>query len=368
MQSTHKATAEEWVAGLAMLGVMVGGFWQATQSLSNPTLVDVPHAWADIRSGVGTDLFSKYLDKHLPIREDLIAWANAGRYVLTQGAGDQVRLGRDEWLFSVEELQFYPNAAADQAERVRRVAGISAGLQRKGVELLVVLVPDKARVQSAQMAGGAYPSWYSSRYATVLQGMQSQGVNTVDVFPAMQTAAQTHPLFYRTDTHWNQAGAQLVATLVAKRLSQGGPIAPETQFATTQAAQPNERVGDLLNMMGLAHMPNALRPNPDAERVAQTEKTSAAPAVGLLGDVNMPVVLVGTSYSRRANFHGYLQGALQAEVLNVATDGGGFIQSMADYLKDESFSTSPPQWVVWEIPERVFSAPLTDAEKAALPL
>lgn len=368
MPSTNKATAEEWIAGLAMLGVMVGGFWQATESLSTPTLSDVPHSWADIRSGVGTDLFSKYLDKHLPIREDLIAWANAGRYVLTQGAGDQVRLGRDEWLFSVEELQFYPNAAADQAERVRRVAEVSAGLQRKGIELLVVLVPDKARVQVAQMAGGAYPAWYGSRYASVLQGMQSQGVNTVDVLPTMQAAVQTNPLYYRTDTHWNQAGAQLVADLVAKRVLQSGPIAPEAQFATTHAAQSSERVGDLLNMMGLAHMPNALRPNPDTERVAQTEKTSASPAVGLLGDVSMPVVLVGTSYSRRANFHGHLQGALQADVLNVATDGGGFIQSMADYLKDEAFTTAPPQWVVWEIPERVFSAPLTDAEKAPLPL
>ncbi len=365
----RQATAEEWVAGLAMLGVMVVGLWQAAQALSKPTLHDVPHGWADIRSGVSSDGFSKYLDKHLPMREDLIAWANAGRYVLTQGAGDQVRLGKDEWLFSVEELQYHPQAAANQAARLRRVGEVSVALQRKGIALLVVLVPDKARVQAPQMSHISQPHWYAQRYASLVLGLQTQGVATVDTLPAMLKLAQTTPVYYRTDTHWNQAGAQLVANLTAQRLRAGGTLTPLAPFETTQASAPTERVGDLLNMLGLAHMPNALRPNPDTERVDTTQKTSTqAASMGLLDDVSMPVVLVGTSYSLRANFHGYLQSALQAEVLNVAADGGGFVQSMVDYLKDEAFSAAPPQWVVWEIPERVFSAPLTDAEKAPLPL
>jgi hypothetical protein len=46
----------------------------------------------------------------------------------------------------------------------------------------------------------------------------------------------------------------------------------------------------------------------------------------------------------------------------VARDGGGFIQSAKDYFADESFKVAKPRIIIWEIPERMFSAPLTDAE------
>jgi hypothetical protein len=52
----------------------------------------------------------------------------------------------------------------------------------------------------------------------------------------------------------------------------------------------------------------------------------------------------------------------------VARDGGGFIQSAKDYFADESFKVAKPRIIIWEIPERMFSAPLTDAEKQGLQL
>jgi len=77
-------------------------------------------------------------------------------------------------------------------------------------------------------------------------------------------------------------------------------------------------------------------------------------------------VLVGTSYSLRGNFHGYLQQSLGAEVLNVALDGGGFIQAVKAYLADESFQSAKPRVIIWEIPERAFSTPLTEQESKGL--
>jgi alginate O-acetyltransferase complex protein AlgJ len=46
--------------------------------------------------------------------------------------------------------------------------------------------------------------------------------------------------------------------------------------------------------------------------------------------------------------------------LNTAKDGGGFLQSITAYLNDESYKTSKPKVLVWEIPERMLKAPLTD--------
>jgi alginate O-acetyltransferase complex protein AlgJ len=116
--------------------------------------------------------------------------------------------------------------------------------------------------------------------------------------------------------------------------------------------------------MGLEFVPNVLRPKPDQEIVETTVETASAKepakAAGLFEDAGVPVVLAGTSYSLRANFHGRLQEFLSAKVLNTAKDGGGFLQAMTAYLKDDSFRSSKPQVLVWEIPERMLQSPLKD--------
>jgi alginate O-acetyltransferase complex protein AlgJ len=77
----------------------------------------------------------------------------------------------------------------------------------------------------------------------------------------------------------------------------------------------------------------------------------------------VPVVLTGTSYSLRANFHGFLQQELAAKVLNTAKDGGGFLQAATEYLKDESFRSSKPKVLIWELPERFLGMKLDDEAK-----
>jgi alginate O-acetyltransferase complex protein AlgJ len=47
-------------------------------------------------------------------------------------------------------------------------------------------------------------------------------------------------------------------------------------------------------------------------------------------------------------------------VLNTAKDGGGFLQAITAYLKDDSFKTSKPKVLIWEIPERMLQSPISD--------
>lgn len=363
----EKAPFEVWLAGALMVAVMAVGSWQAAQSLAHPALSDVPSGLDDIRSGVASDKFSKHLDNHLPARSALIATANAGRYLIFQGAGDSVRLGRDEWLFSVEELAYSPQSMAQLNKRVAKVVSLSAALAKRDVTLVVALVPDKARVHERQLSGGQYPHWLANRYPTALQGLRAGGVHTVDLLGVMAPASAQH-LFYATDTHWNQDGADLAAKAIAAQVHATVPDLPPTQFATTAAASQVARVGDLLRLMGLADVPDWMRPNPDQEAVRKTARTSPPAQGGLLDDLSVPVVLVGTSYSQRANFHGALQQHLAAEVLNVAKDGGGFFTSMRTYVSDDAFASAPPRVVVWELPERVFSEPDKDGEAAGFGL
>jgi alginate O-acetyltransferase complex protein AlgJ len=363
-----KAKIEEWAGGLAMLAVMLLGGWQALASLQSPAVQAIPVNQKDFLDGHLTAAWAKGLDHNLPWREQLIGWANAGRYLLTRGAGDQVRLGRDDWLFSVEEIQFDAQAQAHAQARVQMMAQAARALDAQGVKVVVALVPDKVRMLAQHLSASQYPDWYSNRYADLLQTIAHAHVPVVDLRPALQSPPGEPERYYRTDTHWNQLGALSAAQAVAQTVHSIAPGLPTARFETRPEGGNQARVGDLLRMMGLQSMPDLLRPRPDIEQPHTTEKLADGAPVGLLGDVAIPVVLVGSSYSQRANFHGYLQQALGAEVLNAAKDGGGFIQSIQAYLNDDAFRTQKPQVIVWEVPERVFSGPLSDAEKKGLPL
>jgi alginate O-acetyltransferase complex protein AlgJ len=156
----------------------------------------------------------------------------------------------------------------------------------------------------------------------------------------------------------------VVARAVASQVQQLGVSLDTTTFKTTSEAAPVERVGDLVRLMGLQDMPNSVRPMPDQEAAASTSQTSPESAGGgLFGDVAVPVVMTGTSYSMRGNFHGYMQQALSSKVLNTAKDGGGFLQAATAYLSDEAFRASKPKVLIWEVPERFLMTKLDDESK-----
>ena len=94
---------------------------------------------------------------------------------------------------------------------------------------------------------------------------------------------------------------------------------------------------------------------PDRLKQFKTEKQETTDSVlDLFGDASIPVTLIGTSYSANPlwNFHGFLQEALNVDILNAASEGEGPFITMKKYLLDKALETSPPKIIIWEIPER----------------
>lgn len=355
------------LSALAMGGVMLAGLWQVALALMNPaTVADVPGTWADFREGRMTSAFATQLDKHLPARDELIALANTGRYLLTRGAGDQVRAGRQGWLYLTEELRFDEQAQAHLNARVDLMARTSAALKSQGVQLVVLLVPDKARMVAHHLPAQEYPGYNQTRYGDALTALQAHGVAAVDLREALRQRQDDAPVYYRTDTHWNQAGARAAAQAAARAVKAVAPALDVALFATEAQGPQAPRPGDLLRMMGMDRVPDAFRPEADREAPLVTRQTSANAPAGLFDNASVPVVLSGTSYSLRGNFYGFLQEALQAKVLNAARDGAGFIQATAEYLADEAFQQSKPAVLLWEVPERFLTPALDEREKKGL--
>lgn len=363
-QPAHSATntlpsAHVAFVALTFVAVMMAGAWQILAAARNPDGLEFPSTLLDFREGRTTQELEKQLDKKLPARTDLIAGANTLRYLLIGGGGEQVRVGKDDWLFLTDELRYDLDGAASLKARAELLGAAARGLDRQGVKLVIALVPDKARVYAERLAAGRYPEYNGTRYQDGLDALRRQNVITVDLLEPLSTASVRSEIYYRSDTHWNQTGAQVAAQAVARTVSQLGIGLEKTSFRSVENGAAIERPGDLIRLMGLQDMPNLVRPRPDVEAVAVTNQSSAeAASGGLFGDTAVPVVLTGTSYSMRGNFHGFLQEALAAKVLNTAKDGGGFLQAPTAYLMDEAFRSVKPKLLVWEVPERFLSTKL----------
>ncbi|GHF38081.1 alginate O-acetyltransferase complex protein AlgJ [Deinococcus metalli] len=353
------------VTGVAFAATVVGGTLGA---LRGALVTDVQHpvtvTASALLSGRTFHAAEARLDATLPGRSALVATANTARYLTTRGASDEVRLGQGGWIFLASELAPHPDAARHMQQRADLTAQLARVLAARGVTLLVAVSPNKSRVEAAHLSGGALPAWLRAEpgYREYQALLRARGVLTADLLTPMQAAVAGADQYYRTDTHWNQAGARTAARAVAARVRALAGDLPPATFRTT-AAPATPRTGDLLRLMGLHVVPDALRPPTDTEATETT--VSDGGGGGLLGDAPQ-VVLAGSSYGLRGNFEGAVQTALGSAITNVSREGADFSGSLRSYLRDPAFTDTPPRVLVWEIPERFLPLPVAAEDHAPL--
>ena len=358
--SERGARGQAWV----MLAVLAVGFGLgvATLSSAGPRLrLGQAMTPAAFLSGGAAAAVNYAMAHDLPIGGALSAAGGVLRWRLFDSGGPLVTVGCRGWLYLTEELRPWPGGDAAMAARAQALHAVAAGLAARGVALRIALIPDKARIQATGRCGAPYSVQSQARYAAfaaMLAGLPWTDVRTA--YDGVRT-----PVYYRTDTHWNQDGAAIAAAAIGSAID--APIGRDRPFHTAYGAEIG-RAGDLLRLMGLDHAPDLLRPRPDRERPATTAETDPAPDTGgLLDAAPVPeVALIGSSYSVNGNFHGALEQTLATPVSQFAQEGGGFWRAARDYFRGEAFRETPPKLVVWEIPERVVNQPIGDEEATFL--
>lgn len=308
------------------------------------TIVTTPLASAtkNVANGSYQRAYETRFVDGLPSRQWATEVWNAARLAMLGEVNDGAVLGRDGWLFTAEEFTEPADTRDLQTEldRARTMLAVS------GIQLLPVIIPDKARIMRGQLRRGRSVR-FATRYDRALEAVERAGLPVVDLRPALLADDAS---FMRTDTHWSPSGARAVAYVVAAALPDALP--PRTDFTTDlTGTKPFE--GDLLAFINIGAWRAWVGPAPEA---IATFATKAVNAVGgdLFGDVTIPVVLIGTSYSARADFHfeGFLKHALGVDVLNLAEEGNGPFAPMESLLNSDTIESAAPQFVIWEIPER----------------
>ncbi|MCR0982471.1 alginate O-acetyltransferase AlgX-related protein [Roseomonas populi] len=363
-KGAHAAAVFQGAAAILLLAI---GAWQGVAAIASergqerlrPTLNA-----ESFLSGKLTGAVNHVMAHELPADPLLRASGGVFRYDLFGSGGPQVRVGCDDTLFLTEELRPWPGAEAAMAERAAIVRRVRDALSQRGILLTVALVPDKARVKEGKLCGAPHSAQAVARYDAFAEALRGQGVQPILLLRPLVARETQGGAYWRTDTHWSQEGARSAAAAIAAAL-RPLPLSRANTFRTTAAPEETDGPGDLLRLMSLDRVPNALRPAPDRQRVERTEPTeSGSGGGGLLDETPAPeVALIGSSYSVNANFHGALQELLRSTVVNAAKAGGGFAGSAKDYFSGQTFRETPPRLIIWEIPERVVGQPLGQGER-----
>lgn len=282
--------------------------------------------------------------------------------------GPRVRQGCPGWLFIEDELAVYPDAQLHAQTRANTVMQVQRELAQRGIKLLVIVVPDKSRIETQRLCSLYVPPIFAQRVTNWVSSLTRQGVPVLDLTQTLQSVKGD--AFYRTDTHWNEAGAEAAAQATAQHARLLGVTLPAGPSFTVQALAPAPRPGDLVHLAGLDWLPLALQPKDEVvqEHNFVEQAKPATSADDLFGNDDLPqVALLGTSYSRRSNFEPQLEQALGAAVGDFARDGGKFGGSANAYFTSKAFTQTPPKLVVWEVDERDLQSALDKTDTVNVP-
>ena len=337
---------------LSFLGLLVGmGVWstgglQSFQRTEQMTLLNGKLAKAA----------ETHYDEQFPIKRlGTNLWAALDFKLFNEGRPGVV-LGRDQWLFTDEEFKPTANAEQQMQENLALIQGVRDTLRKHGSHLVLAIIPAKARVYAEYIGKQQPASLHDQLYNRFHAQARQANVFAPDLMPALEQAKARGQVFLRTDTHWTPMGAQVAAQTLADAVSRQRLLDGEPQAFITDAGSTAPYKGDLTNFLPLDPLFSDLLPAPDNLQQLTTRPAEADAAGGdaLFADTQIPVALVGTSYSANAhwNFLGALQQALHSDVANYAEDGHGPLLPMLKYLQSDAFKNAPPQVVVWEFPER----------------
>ncbi|GAB3389426.1 alginate O-acetyltransferase [Azotobacter armeniacus] len=300
--------------------------------------------------------FEKHYDAEFPIKRiGTNLWAALDFSLFGEGRPGVV-VGANDWLYSDEE--FKPTAAGQHntLDNQALIQGVRATLAQHNVQLVMAILPAKARLYPENFGEQRPAPLHERLYQNFRRAMGDAGIQAPDLLGPLRQAKAEGPVFLRTDTHWTPYGAQVVAGQLATAIKPTGLLPEMGSVYITETAPGGPHKGDLTNFLPLDPLFEELLPAPDqlTKHSTHAQEESGAGADDLFAETQVPVALVGTSYSadERWNFAGALRQALGSDLVNFAEDGRGPILPMLKFLQSDDFKNAPPRLVIWEFPER----------------
>ncbi|MFT4842697.1 MAG: alginate O-acetyltransferase complex protein AlgJ [Planctomycetota bacterium] len=293
---------------------------------------------------------------------------------------DKVTFGRDGWLFSTGAMHHnFRQFDRAQAKRLAAFAEVRDAVRASGGELVVAIVPDKARVYADRaFPGGVMPVRKAKLYGDLLAELDSLGIARVDLatpLVAMRATIKSvkpdDQLYFAHDTHWRPAGALVAGAAISAVVESrfGATLSPRQTLRLTGPSNARA-VGDLASLLGLLsglrldsdrgqHTVAMSLLTDDLAEVRQyfgAEVVTKAGPVGMFGnDPDAEIVVVGSSFSKENGMIAMAFALSRPVHGNIELGASASVPMQATLEQLRNGRT--PKVVIWEIVERgLFSA------------
>ena len=281
------------VLGLSFLFFNLFSKQLSTDNHENRLLTGLPQVLQSPLSQLPENL-NNFIADNSPFRYQLVNLNANLNYLLFHRVTNGLALaGKDGWLFykdgpdEARPVANYQGLADtfDSEETLAEAAAaldrLSAALAEKGCTLVLDLAPSKDRVYQEYMPD-AYPivnpENRTDRFAAYLQAHADTPVSWPYAAIRQQALADPdQPLYFKTDTHWNSAGALLGLDGALSALG-----LEAVDFADYDLVQSGTQTGDLANLAALYTL---LPADPEYTAANYSALYDQGPrTIGVLGD------------------------------------------------------------------------------------
>jgi hypothetical protein len=204
-----------------------------------------------------TGAFESWWNDSFGFRRSLVVAYSRALLSLGVSSTPSVIVGKSGWLFFAgdDALASYravqPLTEAELTRWQRRMERRQAWLAERGIRFLVVIAPNKETIYPEYMPARLNRVRDTTRLDQIVSHLRERSsVAILDPRAALRSAKAGGTVYFRTDTHWNDAGAWLLHREIVARLR---AWYPEVE---ARPAVPIVRVrwgwsGDLATMLGL---------------------------------------------------------------------------------------------------------------------
>ena len=204
--------------------------------------------------------YEDYFNDHLPFREQLIETGAMTDFLLFKSSSDRVISGKDGWLFYSVKYDGDPMAdytgsnpisGVEMDAIARKCDELDRYMKERGGEFILFIAPNKERVYSEYMPEKyGLPAENDNISRLVKYLKKHTDVKVVCCLDELAAVKEkiSEPLYYKTDTHWNQIGAYAGSSLLLREL---GVTLPELGSGATPVVTGQDS-GDLARLLHLS--------------------------------------------------------------------------------------------------------------------
>lgn len=161
---------------------------------------------------------------------------------LTSSPSPLVHIGDEGWYFYTNDrnLEIGMGAHMLSEDELQTIASnqirIQSALEKQGIDYVLALIPSKASVYPEYIDSGRYQVGTTLIDQVTAYLQEHTTVPVINVKPDLIKAKEEQEVYFRTETHWNHAGAYVGYDTIIKRLNELGMIQTQSASITTTPA------------------------------------------------------------------------------------------------------------------------------------